>query len=54
MRMSVRQLLAACALILPTAPAFAGDLLVAPTRVVLDGARGTELYDTKNGAKTPS
>ena len=36
--------LAALALLAPTAPArAAGDLLVAPTRVVLDGSRGTEV-----------
>ncbi len=52
MRMSVRQLLAACALILPTAPALAGDLLVAPTRVVLDGARGTEVILNNIGSQT--
>jgi hypothetical protein len=37
-------LLAAAALALPTAQAqAAGDLLVAPTRVILDGSRGTEV-----------
>lgn len=37
-------LLAALALLAPAAPASAaGDLLVAPTRLVLDGSRGTEV-----------
>lgn len=52
MRMSVRQLLTACALVFSSAPAVAGDLLVAPTRVVLDGARGTEVILNNIGSET--
>ncbi|MBA3895616.1 MAG: molecular chaperone [Sphingomonadaceae bacterium] len=44
--------LAALALLSAAAPALAaGDLLVAPTRVVLDGARGTEVILNNIGAQ---
>ncbi len=42
----------ALALIAPASPALAaGDLLVAPTRVILDGARGTEVILNNVGAQ---
>ncbi len=45
--------LAATALVLPTLPAqAAGDLLVAPTRVVLDGRRGAEVILNNIGSET--
>ncbi len=52
MRMSVRRLLAACAMGVLSAPAMAGDLLVAPTRIVLNGARGTEVILNNIGSQT--
>jgi P pilus assembly chaperone PapD len=54
MRTRMRQLLAASALLLAPMPALAGggDLLVAPTRVVLDGARGTEVILNNIGSDT--
>ncbi len=45
--------LAAAALVLPQMPAqAAGDLLVAPTRIILDGQRGTEIILNNIGAET--
>lgn len=44
--------MAALALTLATPALAAGDLLVAPTRVVLDGARGTEVILNNIGAET--
>lgn len=47
-------MIAALALLLPNAPSHAaGDLLVAPTRVVLDGSRGTEVV-LNNIGSTPA
>ena len=42
----------AAALIAPASARAAGDLLVAPTRVVLDGARGTEVIVNNIGSET--
>lgn len=45
--------LAAAALVLPAMPAqAAGDLLVAPTRIILDGQRGTEIILNNIGSET--
>ena len=52
-RIITGSVIAASAAVMVPAPAqAAGDLLVAPTRIVLDGQRGTEIILNNIGAET--
>jgi len=51
-RLAIAILALPCSLLLPAAPAVAqGDLLIAPTRVILDGRRGTQVILSNIGSE---